>query len=312
MSDNSVRGLTALVTGAGGFLGSHLCKRLLDGGAEVYATSRIKRSSEHRRLHWCQDDLTQFRAVQKLLEETRPEIVFHLAGQVTAAPELSLMLPTFNSLLQSTVNLLAAATAVTCRRLVVTGSLTEPEPDGLDVVPSSPYAAAKWASTAYARMCHKLYGTPVVILRPFMAYGPGQSREKLIPHVTLSLLKGKPPKLASGQWMADWVYVDDVIDGFMLAASQPAIDGCTIDLGSGIMTSTREVVNHLVRITDTRIQPEFGSIADRPAERVRSADMIYAKEKLGWEPQTSLDQGLARTVNWYRDQLSNLSGEQQP
>jgi UDP-glucose 4-epimerase len=310
MSDVPVHGWKVLVTGASGFLGSHLCGRLLDGGAEVHATSRARRTSGHPRLRWWQCGLTEFGPVHELLREIRPEIVFHLAGQVTAAPDLGLVLPTFYSLLESTVNALAAATAVGCRRLVIIGSLTEPGPGPLEPVPSSPYAAAKWAANAYARMFHGLYRTPVVILRPFMTYGPGQHRGKVIPHVILSLLQESPPRLSSGRWQADWVYVGDVIDGFLRAASQPGVDGCTVDLGSGVLTPTREVVEKLVTLINPRVEPSFGALSDRPAERVHVADTGYAKELLGWEPRTSLDQGLANTVRWYHDQLAQPLGGQ--
>jgi nucleoside-diphosphate-sugar epimerase len=87
------------------------------------------------------------------------------------------VVPAFHSLLGSTLNLLAAVDELGCGRVVLTGSLTEPRSSGDEVVPSSPYAAAKWASTAYARMFHALYGTPVVIVRPFMAYGRARTRE---------------------------------------------------------------------------------------------------------------------------------------
>src|SRR4029077_12337963 len=100
-----------------------------------------------------------------------------------------------------------------------------------DIIPSSPYAAAKWAGCAYARMYYKLYGTPIVIVRPFMTFGPGQNSEKLIPHVILSILHGKSPHLSSGQWRAYWVFVDDATEGFVTAASKPEIEGTTIDLG---------------------------------------------------------------------------------
>ena len=83
-------------------------------------------------------------------------------------------------------------------------------------IPSSPYAAAKWSATAYARMFHSLYQTPVVVLRPFMTYGPGQHETKIVPYVIDSLLQGKVRRhLSSGAWSADWVFVDDVIDGFL-------------------------------------------------------------------------------------------------
>jgi nucleoside-diphosphate-sugar epimerase len=180
----------------------------------------------------------------------------------------------------------------------------------LDAVPSSPYAIAKWAGTAYARMFNKLYRTPVVILRPFMTYGPGQHREKIIPHVIESLSLGRSPQLSSGQWKSDWVYVDDVIDGFVLAAARPSIEGCTFDLGSGTLASTREVVQRLIALIRPQVEPSFGALRDRPEEQVRAADIASAREILGWEPNTSLDEGLARTVRWYQDRLTRSHEEQ--
>ena len=302
MSAGSLREVRALVTGASGFLGSNLCRRLLDDGAEVHATSRSARTSDHPRLRWWQSDLASEGSARALLREIRPDVVFHLAGQVSAAPGLPLVQPAFHSLLGSTVNLLGAVAQEGCRRVVLTGSLTEPWTDGPEVAPTSPYAAAKWASSAYARMFHALYGTPVVILRPFMAYGPGQRAEKLVPHVILSLLDGTPPKLASGDFTADWIYVDDVIEGFARAASQQGIEGATLDLGTGVMTSTRDLVRRIVARTGSRLEPEFGVVPDRPDEPLRSADVGTAKERLGWQAQISLDDGIDRTIAWFRRQ----------
>jgi nucleoside-diphosphate-sugar epimerase len=301
MSVGSLRGARALVTGASGFLGSHLCSRLLREGADVHATSRTPREAGAQPLRWWQADLAGDGVATALLREIRPDYVFHLAGQVSAAPSAELVLPAFESLLGSTVQLLAAVHEVGCRRLVLTGSLTEPRPEGTDAA-SSPYAVAKWASSAYARMFHKLYGTPVVILRPFMAYGPNQHRDKLVPHVILSLLRGVAPRLASGRWAADWIYVDDVIDGFVLATDRDGIEGRDIDLGSGVLTTTRELVLRLAPRLASHAAPQFGVVPDRPDEQVRSADVAAAKALLGFEARISLDEGLERTIAWYRDQ----------
>jgi UDP-glucose 4-epimerase len=302
MSDPRFFGSKILITGASGFLGANLRNRLLQCGAEVHATSRFQRISDHARLRWWQCDLSDIGAVHEILGKIRPEVIYHLSGQVTAAPDLSLVFPTFHSLLQSTVNVLTVVTEMGCRRLVITGSLTEPEPGHIDAPPSSPYAAAKWACNVYGRMFHKLYGTPVVILRPFMTYGPGQNTTKIIPYVILSLLQGKAPELSSGQWQVDWVYVDDMIDGFLAAAFQSGIVGCTIDLGSGTLLSVHEVVNMLTNIIDPNIKPLFGVNRDRPFEYVRCADTNYAQEKLHWKPTTSFEQGILKTFMWYKKQ----------
>jgi nucleoside-diphosphate-sugar epimerase len=292
-----------LVTGASGFIGSHLCARLCTSGVEVHATSRTKRSSDISDIYWWQGDLGDITTVQNLLNVVKPDVIFHLSGQVTAAPNLALVLPTLHSLLVSTVNLLTVATDIGCRRIVLTGSLTEPEPGHTEAPPGSPYAAAKWASSAYGRLFHALYQAPVVIARPFMTYGPRQDRRKLIPSIALSLLQGEAPQLSSGQWQADWIYVDDVVDGLLAAAQVPGVEGHTVDLGSGTLVSIRAVVQQIVNLVGSRIEPLFGALPDRPMEQIRVADTARSYTMMGWEPTTPLTEGLTRTLAWYKRQL---------
>ncbi len=123
-----------------------------------------------------------------------------------------------------------ACTEIGCHRIVLAGSLEEPDLDQGSGPPSSPYAAAKWASNAYARMFHDLYQTPVVTAKLFMVYGPEQNPRFLIPHVISSLLEGVAPKVSSGNRSVDWIYVDDVVSGLLAMADAPDIEGGTIDL----------------------------------------------------------------------------------
>src|SRR5262245_25418968 len=216
-----VRDRKILITGGSGFLGSHLCRRLRELGAEVHATSRLDRIGDGS--IWWKSDMADLSAARRLLAAVKPDIVYHLAGSVGAGPDFNLVVPAYHSLLTSTVNLLVAATEIGCRRVVLTGSLTEPVPDRANPTPASPYAAAKWAASGYGRMFHSLFQTPVVILRPFMVYGPAQAPSKLIPSVIRSLLDGISPRVSSGKQRADWIYVSDVIDGFVAAATTPGI-----------------------------------------------------------------------------------------
>jgi nucleoside-diphosphate-sugar epimerase len=153
-------------------------------------------------------------------------------------------------------------------------------------------------------MFHALYGTPVVILRVFMVYGPGQQDlKKLVPYVTLSLLRGETPQLSSGVRQVDWVYVDDVVEAFMAALSAKGIEGGTIDVGTGRLESVRTVVEQLFDIVCPGTQPAFGSTADRALEQSRVADVESSFLRIGWNPRTSLREGLARTVKWYRERM---------
>jgi UDP-glucose 4-epimerase len=296
-------GKEVLITGASGFLGWHLCRRLDESGAEIHAVSRIERANERNSLRWWNGDMSDIATVRRILLEVRPHVIFHLSGLVTAASGVDLVLPTLQSLLVSTVNILTVAAEFGCGRVVLAASLTEPIPDNTEATPGSPYAAAKWAGSAYGRMFWQLYGLPVVIVRPFMTYGPGQDIGKLIPYVILSLLREEAPRLSSGKWEADWIYVDDVTDGLMAAAQVPEAAGSTIDLGSGTMVPIRTIVQHLVDLTGSQTVPMFGALADRPNEQMRLADVAYAYEMLSWRPHVSLMEGLQRTVEWYRQRV---------
>ncbi|MGD9501614.1 MAG: NAD-dependent epimerase/dehydratase family protein [Methyloceanibacter sp.] len=292
--------LKILVTGGSGFIGRHLCRRLLHDGHDVHATSRRVILGHAPGLTWHVADFADVAAAHRVMTAVKPDIVYHLAGAVGASPDPALVLPTLHSLLTSTVNLLLAARKCDCRRVILSGSLTEPTVDGDGTTPQAPYAAAKWAAAGYARMFYSLYGTPVVLLRPFMTYGPGQARTKLIPSVTLSLLRREPPRLSSGRYSSDWVYIADVIEGFVAAATTPGIEGKTIDLGTGHLVPMTDIVDRLVTIVGHDVTPEFGALPDRPGENLVSADTSVAAEDLGWQAKTPLEAGLRKTVSWYR------------
>ena len=298
--NNGLNGTRILVAGASGFLGRHLIRRLTGAGAEVLAVSRSLQS-ESQGVHWRRGDLRDPAAVRSAFADINPEVVYQLCGYPDASRELSLVLPTLQSDILTTANLLLAAVEKPVRRFITTASLEEPrsgEP------PTSPYSAAKMSSVAYARMFHLLYQVPVVILRPFMTYGPEQPERKIISYVIRSLLKGEMPKLSSGNRLVDWIYIDDVIGGFLAAAVAPRIEGGTFDLGTGEMVSIREVVNRLAGLTKSGIQPRFGTLPDRPFEQVRIADTETAKLRLGWQAKVSLSDGLRLTVDWWKDRFS--------
>lgn len=294
-----------LVTGARGFLGSNLCRRLTECGAEVHAISRSPMGSPSENLRWWQVDLEDFVATKDLFNRVKPDVIYHLSGHVTADPDIRQVLPTFRSLLLTTVQLLTVAAESGCRRVVLTASLTEPQTGQVDRPPSSPYAAAKWASNAFGRMFHALYSTPTVIVRPFMGYGPNQNPNKLIPYAIRSIIRGEQPKLASGAWRADWIYVEDVTEGLLAAAEIAGIEGSTIDLGSGQLVTVEAIVRQIIGLLGSSIEPHFGALPDRPSEEIRVADLAHALRVLGWQPRTSLCEGLRRTVDWHLTSEAN-------
>lgn len=203
--------------------------------------------------------------------------------------------------MQSSLYFLEASTSKGSRHLILTGSLNEPV-GGVDAVPTSPYSAAKWMSAGYARMFHKLYQTPVVLVRLFMGYGPGQCNFKVIPNTINSFLQGIPPKLTSGDFKTDWVYITDLVNGLVAAATAPAIEGQTLDLASGEIASVRDIVMMLKEILHVSVEPQFGLLPDRVKGQVRIADLSNTTKLLGWQAQVKLKDGLAQTVAWYKQQ----------
>ena len=299
-------GQKVLVTGASGFIGAHLCRRLVDAGAEVHALSRRPPSGDRSPLNWWEGDVAEIELVRTLFRKIRPETIYHLASHVMGAPDLHHVLPTFRANLQSSVNLLTAAAENGCKRLVMTGSLAEPEPSRGEMFPVAPYAAAKWASSGYARMFHALYGVPAVLARVFMVYGPAQKDlSKLIPYAILSLLQGKSPAISSGERLVDWIYVDDVVEAYLALAGAPGIEGQTVEIGSGKLVSIRDIVGKVVHLVGG-MEPTFGALPDRPMEPVRIADVAQTRERIGWSPRTQLTEGLSRTVEWYKEHLNEL------
>jgi nucleoside-diphosphate-sugar epimerase len=286
-----------LVTGATGFIGSHLATRLAELGAEVHAVSRRPAGSNAGYgWVWHTADLTE--PPTALIRDVRPRAVFHLASAVTGARDIALVGPTMAGNLTGAVNLLSAvATESPETRVVLAGSVEEPRGEG---TPSSPYAVAKWAATGYARMYHRLWGVGVTVLRVAMVYGPAQpDAKKLVPYVVQALLRGEDPELASGTRLVDWVYVDDVVDAFLQAAATERAAGQVLDIGSGIQVSIRDTVELVAKLVGGPGRPRFGAIPDRPLDAAQVSDPAAAGTVLGWHPTTTLAEGLRRTIDWY-------------
>ncbi len=300
-------GERVLVTGASGFVGRAVCRRLLDLGVRLHGAARRSPAPFGGFEGFSHGDLAAPGGARALVAEARPDLVVHLASHVSGSRDLAAVLPTFEGNLASTVNLLAAVQEAGCRRLVLAGSQEEPEPspEAPSPIPASPYAAAKGAASAYARMFHALYGTPVVAARLFMVYGPGQTDlEKLVPYTVVSLLRGEHPRFGSGRRPVDWLHVDDAVEGLLALATAPGIEGEHLDLGSGVLVTVREVVERLASLVRPGAELGFGERPDRPREVVRRADVETTRRRTGWGPTVPLDEGLRGTALWYREALA--------
>ena len=296
-----LQGQRILITGASGFIGSALSKKLIEYGAIVYGNARRK-EEVHEKMIWKTGDLTDMDFVKNLIEEVNPDFIFHLASFVIGERGPEHVLPTFRNNLVTTVNLLNAAQKSKCKRIILGGSSEEPDPEEENIVPVSPYASAKIASTNYARMFYQLYGTPVSIAKIFMVYGPGQKdHNKLLPHVILNTLQGESPKVSSGNRLVDWIYLDDVVDG-LITMTNPAynIDGKTVDLGSGQLISVKEMTNMTIRLINPEVNADFGALKDRPYEQVRVANIEKTFRQIKWRPKVPLKTGLKNKIDFYK------------
>ena len=307
------RGKRVLVVGASGFYGSHLAGRLAALGADVFSVSRLRRDDEPGCI-WVKSDFANLDDARQALTLARPHIIYHLTSESRGERDLNQVIPSLLSDVVATVNsLVAAAELAPYARFVMTTSMEEPQgrlgKADAEPVPAAPYAAGKACAALYGRMFHRLYGVPVVILRPFSTYGYGQKAQKVVPYTIKSLLGGISPRLTSATRRIDYIYIDDMVDALLRAGHFPQAVGETMDIGTGKTISVREMVEAIhQRIGGPA--PQFSVLPDRPslsasriAEVERCADTRLATEKLRWRPMTTLDCGLMRTIETYRREI---------
>jgi UDP-glucose 4-epimerase len=267
----------------------------------VTGTTRDPARARREGVDWFVGDLGDPAFARRALAHARPDVVFHLAGAVTGSRDAAMVLPTYHGLLTTTVNLLTACREWGDPVIVVAGSLEDPGP-GATAPPASPYAAAKEAARRYVEMFHTLYAMRVATARIFMVYGPGEQDERrLVPYIVRSLLAGRSPALSSGSRPVDWICVDDVVTGLIAVASSPGALGRTLDLGSGVTHTVREVGEQLSALIGGGVSLGWGEVPDRPFERVAVANVRPTQKICGWEPAILLEEGLARTVAWMLD-----------
>lgn len=291
---------SVFVTGATGFIGRRLVAHLQALGAEVTALvlpSEIAQAPSDLRV--VPGDVTDAASVSALLADVNPTLIVHLAAIGITNPGLPFS-EACRVNVGGTLNILEAARSLdTLQRLVLVGSSYEyggrHTQEGLD--PFNAYSASKVAAWAYARAAFNAWGTPVVWVRPFQAYGPGQRARAFIPAAIRAALAGQDFKMTAGKQQRDFIFVDDVIAGLMSAATAPGIEGLSIDLGSGVLTSLDEVVARIWELTHADGRMLIGALPYRPGEVTAIPAAVERTLRLaGWQAEVSLQQGLALTI----------------
>lgn len=305
----SLAGRRVLVTGAAGFLGSHLVPRLIEEGAEVCVLDQpnARRWGLFERTHLAASLRTDVRTLAEPVHDGSLgdiDAIFHLAA-VGVTGDVSDLRQLVTGNIDGTLAVLLAAQRLKSR-LVYCGSCFEYgsgdrwSEDALPA-PTTEYGAAKTAGWLLANAFARRTSLEVISLRPFTMYGPMEPPGRLVPSVVRHALAGRAIDLTPGDQLRDFVFVDDAVEAFVAAATTDAAVGGTFNVCTGTAVTVRDVVHRVLQCTGSRSEARFGALSYRPTElAVLSGDPTHAAQVLGWRARVSLEDGLARTVEWFR------------
>lgn len=314
-------GQRVLVTGASGFIGSHLVRALMHQGAEVHVLLRSGASRErladvYSSLRIWTGDVTDRVAVRAAVDGARPEVVYHLAAD-TGVRRLG---TSWDGIergirvnLEGTLAVLHASLEARhgVRTIIRTGGLEEygdgpaPYDESQRERPISPYSASQVAATYYAQMLQHDATAAIVTLRPALVYGPAQSADFFIPSLITACLRGQTFAMTDGQQRRDLLYVDDLVAALICVARTPGLGGEVVNVGHGVAHAMRSVAERIVALAGGTGRLDVGAVPTR-ARDIRN--LVTKTERamtlLGWSPRVQLDEGLSRTVDWYRQHLA--------
>ena len=285
-------GERVIVTGATGFIGRALTRAWLADGATVTALVREKPGRQlgqgaPQGAEAVEVDLRYAAGVRRAVEAAQPTLVVHLAAVGVTDP----FLPIGEALrgnLEATINLIKAVSG-RCRVVV---ARTPGEIDSINT-----YAAAKAAAWQFCRMFHRTQGWPITAVMPFQVYGPEQPAKTVIGAAVTAAKAGDNFAATPGEQMRDWIYIDDVTAGIIAASRAGRIDGRTIELGTGVGTSVREVVEKVFKLAGQG-RPLIGALPQRSGEPLSQiADADIAEQLIGWRAKVGLDEGLRRVIS---------------
>lgn len=300
-----------IITGATGFVGANLARRLLQEGHQVhllvrpgYNPWRIEAIRKEVRLQ--EADFGDLPALTGIVGNIRPEWIFHLAVH-GAYPWQTDTQRIIGTNILGTINLVEACLKTGFEALVNTGSSSEygfkdhapKEEEGLE--PNSLYAVTKASATLYCQYISKSRGVHLPTLRLYSVYGPYEEPTRLMPQMILRGLEGGLPPLVNPLVARDYVYVEDVIDAYILAASRPNQErGAIYNIGTGVQTALSQVVEVARRVMAIKVEPQWGSMPNRSWDtNIWVADNRKSRRQLGWQPGYTFEKGFSLMVDWF-------------
>jgi nucleoside-diphosphate-sugar epimerase len=309
--DNSLQGKRILVTGAAGFVGANLAEGLVRRNAEVHALvrpgSKLWRLAEIApRLDVHPVELTNREELRVIIDEVRPEIVFHLAVRRAHLSEED-RLETLQTNIMGTLNLLEAVAPLDYQRFVHVGGSLEygarerPLEESFHLEPSTFYGATKAAATLLCQQFAHANQQPVVVLRLFSVYGYWEGPTRLVPTAIMAALRDQEISLTPPGYRRDLVFVEDVVEACLLCLQTEGIAGEVINVGTGQQWSNEEIIEMVQAVSGRKIKARVGEYPQRPWDtHYWVADNRKARQLLGWEPRHSLRYGLEKTIAWFR------------
>lgn len=318
-----LQGKKVFVTGAGGFIGSHLVEELVKVGADVTAMIRYSSSAHWGNMEFMPDAIKgEVRVVAGNVEDSDymmhalkgQDIVFHLAALIAIPYSYVAPRSYLRANVEGTLNVMEAARRHDIPRVVHTSTsevygtaLYVPIDEAHPLQGQSPYSASKIGADKIAESYFLSFATPVVTLRPFNTYGPRQSARAFIPTVISQALEQPVIRMGSLEPQRDMTFVRDTAFGFIAAGLTPGIEGETINLGVGHTESIGAIAQRILQLMGSNKSIELDSARIRPekSEVLRLlSNNSKAKEKLSWTPTVSLDEGLRESIEFVKNNLN--------
>lgn len=319
----TLRDTSVLITGIAGFIGSHLCRRLLSEEAKIHGLIepqsnlwRIQDLADDVRL--VDADLKNFGEVREAIKEIKPIKIYHLAAYVDVTRSYDVMEKMIDINIKGTLNLLHALDGYSYDCFINTGTSEEygdnTTPFHEDQIPKpvSPYSASKASTTMFCTMLYKTLGVPTITLRPFLCYGPKQESTMFIPSLITKTIQGQIFEMTTGEQTREFNYVDDVVDAYVRASIAPQAIGQVINVCNGNEYKVKEVAELVLKLMNSPLKPKFGALKRRPGETLHFyGDNTRARQILGWKPTISLEEGLKMTIDWFQQHYTG-SGIMKP